>query len=207
MPRGRLRDATGEREWKSASLPAYKRLSHRAEALIAQAYLAGMTPAGDTPGAGQACSPAMSARTWSAGLARPVGGRRRQTDRRPGATIAADPRRHRRRSGSTWKATAISLLIALGIPGGQTAWCWSSRASRGGESEAAWRQLLDDLRPGPRSPSWCRRRRQGAREPAVAKPVEPPSPSNAMHGSQGAQPPGARAQAVARGDQGQTSMT
>ena len=42
VPRGRLRDATGEREWKSASLPAYKRLSHRAEALIAQAYLAGM---------------------------------------------------------------------------------------------------------------------------------------------------------------------
>ena len=25
VPRGRLRDATGEREWKSASLPAYKR--------------------------------------------------------------------------------------------------------------------------------------------------------------------------------------
>ena len=42
VPRGLLRDATGEREWKSASLPAYKWLSHRAEALIAQAYLAGM---------------------------------------------------------------------------------------------------------------------------------------------------------------------
>ena len=37
---GRLRDGTGDREWKSALLPAYKRLSHRAEALIAQAYLA-----------------------------------------------------------------------------------------------------------------------------------------------------------------------
>ena len=42
VPRARLRDAAGEREWKSELLPAYKRLSHRAEALIAQAYLAGM---------------------------------------------------------------------------------------------------------------------------------------------------------------------
>jgi transposase-like protein len=29
-------------EWKSALLPAYKGLSRRAEALIAEAYLAGM---------------------------------------------------------------------------------------------------------------------------------------------------------------------
>jgi transposase-like protein len=42
VPRARLRDEAGEREWKSTLLPAYKRLSHRAEALIAQAYLAGM---------------------------------------------------------------------------------------------------------------------------------------------------------------------
>ena len=42
VPRARLHDGADEREWKSALLPAYKRLSHRAEALIAQAYLAGM---------------------------------------------------------------------------------------------------------------------------------------------------------------------
>ena len=42
VPRARLRDEAGEREWKSELLPAYKRLSRRAEALIAQAYLAGM---------------------------------------------------------------------------------------------------------------------------------------------------------------------
>jgi transposase-like protein len=41
-PRARLADEAGEREWNSTLLPAYKRLSHRAEALIAEAYLAGM---------------------------------------------------------------------------------------------------------------------------------------------------------------------
>jgi putative transposase len=42
VPRARLRQAAGEREWKSTLLPAYRRLSRRAEARIAQAYLAGM---------------------------------------------------------------------------------------------------------------------------------------------------------------------
>jgi hypothetical protein len=42
VPRARLHDEAGEQEWKSAFLPAYKRLSRRAEALIAEAYLAGM---------------------------------------------------------------------------------------------------------------------------------------------------------------------
>jgi len=42
VPRARLHEEAGEREWKSALLPAYARLSHRAEALIAEAYLAGM---------------------------------------------------------------------------------------------------------------------------------------------------------------------
>ena len=41
VPRARLHDAAGEQEWKSALLPAYQRLSRRAEALIAEAYLAG----------------------------------------------------------------------------------------------------------------------------------------------------------------------
>ena len=42
VPRARLPDDAGEREWKSALLPAYQRLSRRAEALIAEAYLAGV---------------------------------------------------------------------------------------------------------------------------------------------------------------------
>src|SRR5918995_2829687 len=42
VPRARLHDEAGEQEWKSALLPAYQRLSRRAEALIAEVYLAGM---------------------------------------------------------------------------------------------------------------------------------------------------------------------
>src|SRR3954449_11208736 len=41
VPRARLRDAAGEGEGRSELLPAYRRLSRRAEALVAQAYLAG----------------------------------------------------------------------------------------------------------------------------------------------------------------------
>jgi putative transposase len=42
VPRARLADDLGEREWKSELLPAYRRLSRRAELLIAQVYLAGV---------------------------------------------------------------------------------------------------------------------------------------------------------------------
>jgi putative transposase len=42
VPRARLAGETGEREWKSELLPSYRRLSRRAELLIAQVYLAGV---------------------------------------------------------------------------------------------------------------------------------------------------------------------
>ena len=62
-PRARLADPGGEREWRSALLPAYPRLSRRAELLIAQVYLAGATP-GRRAVRSRACSPATSARMW-----------------------------------------------------------------------------------------------------------------------------------------------
>jgi len=102
VPRARLRDGTEEREWKSALLPAYKRLSHRAEALIAQAYLA------------------------DEGIVRLI---------LDGTVVKVRLDK---------RATAISLLIALGIRrDGQKVVL--AIKSLGGESEAAWRQLLDDL--------------------------------------------------------------
>ena len=42
VPRARLADDAGECEWRSELLPAYRRLSRRAELLIAQVYLAGV---------------------------------------------------------------------------------------------------------------------------------------------------------------------
>src|SRR3954454_21237194 len=52
VPRARLRDAAGEREWRSGLLPAYRRLSRRAEALVAQAYLGGVNTRRVRRGAG-----------------------------------------------------------------------------------------------------------------------------------------------------------
>ena len=47
VPRARLADPGGEREWRSALLPAYRRLSRRTELMIAQVYLRrGQHPAG-----------------------------------------------------------------------------------------------------------------------------------------------------------------
>jgi putative transposase len=160
VPRGRLDDEAGEREWSSAFLPAYKRLSRRAEALIGEVYLAGMNTSG------------------AAGVSQAVRGPRRQGRReslrwlpgRPwwpsGARRAEDPLG----PGRAWqerdlgdedimrlildgtvvkvrldrKATAISLLIALGVRrDGQKVVL--AIKNMGGESEAAWRAALDDL--------------------------------------------------------------
>src|SRR5918999_618172 len=90
VPRARLGDDAGEREWRSGLLPAYRRLSRPAQLLIAQVY-----------------------------------------------PTVVKVRLDRR-------ATAISLLIALGIRReGQKVVLAIKHL--GGESEAAWRAVLDDL--------------------------------------------------------------
>jgi putative transposase len=146
VPRARLHDAAGEQEWKSAFSPAYKRLSHRAEALIAEAYLA-----------------RMNARRVRRALARLFEGLRRQRHHQPrlaknplglGGLAAAwsrrrrhrpaDPRRHGGQGSPGSQAIAISLLIALGIRSGGQKVALAIK-NMGGESEAAWRAVLDDL--------------------------------------------------------------
>ena len=146
VPRARLHDEAGEQEWKSALLPAYKRLSRRAEALIAEAYLAGM-----------------NTRRVRRALAQLFAGR-------VGKDVVS---RAWQRTRSTWevwqkrdladedivrlildgtvvkvrldrKATAISLLIVLGVRrDGQKVVL--AIKNMGGETEAAWRAVLDDL--------------------------------------------------------------
>ena len=77
------------------------------------------------------------------------------------------------------KATAISLLIALGIRrDGQKVVL--AIKSMGGESEAAWRQLLDDLTArGMAKPELVVADGGKGLEAAVASLSTPPSPSNA----------------------------
>jgi transposase-like protein len=146
VPRARLPDEAGEQEWKSAFLPAYKRLSRRAEALIAEAYLAGM-----------------NTRRVRRALARLFEGH-------VGKDVVSRAWQGTRSAWETWqqrdltdedivrlildgtvvkvrldrKATAISLLIALGIRrDGQKVVL--AIKNMGGETEAAWRAVLDDL--------------------------------------------------------------
>ena len=146
VPRARLADEAGEREWNSTLLPAYKRLSHRAEALIAGVYLAGM----NTRRARRALAKLFEGHVgkdvvsrawqrtrsaWQAWQERDLAGEDIVRLILDGTVVRARLDR---------KATAISLLIALGVRrDGQKVVL--AIKNMGGESEAAWRAVLDDL--------------------------------------------------------------
>ena len=118
VPRARLADAdAGEREWKSELLPAYRRLSRRAELLIAEVYLAGVNTrrvrrALQTLFAGRISKDAVSRawhRTqsaWEAWQKRDLAGDDIVRLILDGTVVKVRLDR---------KATAISLLIGLGV--------------------------------------------------------------------------------------------
>jgi putative transposase len=146
VPRARLADDGGEREWKSELLPAYRRLSRRAELLIAEVYLAGVNTrrvrrALQSLFAGRIGKDAVS-RAWRrTGAAWEAWQQRNLVDDDivrlilDGTVVKVRLDR---------KATAISLLIALGVRrDGQKVVL--AIKNMGGESEAAWRAVLDDL--------------------------------------------------------------
>jgi transposase-like protein len=146
VPRARLAAEAGEREWNSTLLPAYRRLSHRAEALIAEVYLAGM----NTRRARRALAKLFEGHVgkdvvsrawqktrsaWQAWQERDLAGENIVRLILDGTVVRVRLDR---------KATAISLLIALGVRrDGQKVVL--AIKNMGGESEAAWRAVLDDL--------------------------------------------------------------
>ena len=127
-------------------MPAYKRLSQRAEALIAEAYLAGM----NTRRVRRAL-----ARLFEGHVGKDVVSRAWQRTRSAWQAwqerdLAGDDIVRLILDGTVVKvrldrkATAISLLIALGVRrDGQKVVL--AIKNMGGESEAAWRAMLDDL--------------------------------------------------------------
>jgi putative transposase len=146
VPRARLADEAGEQEWKTALLPAYKRLSRRAEALIAEAYLAGM----NTRRVRRAL-----AKLFEGHIGKDVVSRAWQKTRAAWQAwqerdLAGDDIVRLILDGTVVKvrldrkATAISLLIALGIRRDGQKVVLAIR-NMGGESEAAWRAVLHDL--------------------------------------------------------------
>jgi transposase-like protein len=146
VPRARLHHEAGEQEWKSALLPAYKRLSRRAEALIAEAYLAGM----NTRRVRRALAKLFEghigkdvvSRAWQRARSAWEGWQKRDLAGDDIVRLILDGTVVKVRLDR--KATAISLLIVLGIRrDGQKVVL--AIKNMGGESEAAWRAVLDDL--------------------------------------------------------------
>jgi transposase-like protein len=136
----------GTREWKNATIPAYQRRTKQADALIAGAYLAGTNTRRVKRALaslfGGAVGKDIVSRVW-----RKVKGdwdawNARSLAEEPIVRLILDGTVVRVRLDK--KATSISLLVALGIrQDGQKVLL--AVKNMGGESEAAWRALLDDL--------------------------------------------------------------
>ncbi len=147
VPRARLfDDQGGSREWRSATLPAYRRLTKRAEALIAGVYLAGANTRRVRRALialfGGAVSKDTVSRAWH----------KLQGDWQvwQARDLAGDEIIRLILDGTVVKVrldkrvSAISVLVALGVRRDGSKVVLAIR-NMGGESEAAWRAVLDDL--------------------------------------------------------------
>lgn len=155
VPRARLvRPDGGTAEWKSNALRAYQRRTLAADALIAGSYLAGTNTRrvrrALTTLFGGAVSKDIVSRTW-----RKVKG---DWDAWNARSLAGEPIVRLILDGTVVrvrldrKATAISLLVVMGVRADGQKVLLAAR-SMGGESAEAWRAVLDDLiRRGLRRP-------------------------------------------------------
>jgi transposase-like protein len=157
MPRARLQAPDGRTaEWKSQTLRAYQRRTRAAEALIASAYLAGVNTRrvrrALTALFGGAVGKDMVSRTWRKVKSDWDAWNARSLADEPIVRLILDGTVVRARLDR--KATAISLLVVIGVRAdGQKVLL--AVKSMGGESAEAWRTVLDDLiRRGLRRPDF-----------------------------------------------------
>ena len=147
VPRARLASPDGKTaEWRNATIPAYQRRTRRADALIAGAYLSGTNTRRVRRALAALFGGAVGKDTvsrvwrktkgdWDAWSARSLIGE-------PIVRLILDGTVVRVRLDK--KATSISLLVALGVRSdGQKVLL--AIKNMGGESEAAWRALIDNL--------------------------------------------------------------
>ena len=147
VPRARIETAGGKTtEWVNKTLPRYRRRTKEVDALIAGAYLSGT----NTRRVGRALvalfrgaiSKSVVSRVW-----RKIRGdwdnwNKRDLSKEDIVRLILDGTVVKVRLDR--KATSISLLVVLGITrGGQKVLL--AVKNMGGESEAAWRTILDDL--------------------------------------------------------------
>jgi putative transposase len=147
VPRARLSDADGtSQEWRSNVLPRYARMTKQVEALIAGAYLSGTNTRRVRRALAALFKGAVSkdivSRTWRKVQANWDAWCRRSLADEDVVRLVLDGTVVRVRLDR--KATSISLLVALGIRRDGQKVLLAVR-NMGGESEAAWRGLLDDL--------------------------------------------------------------
>lgn len=147
VPRARLVGEDGKtREWRSQALRAYQRRTQVADALIASAYLSGTNTRRVrralatvfTDGVGKD----IVSRVWRKVKGDWDGWNARSLADEPIIRLILDGTVVRVRLDK--KATSISLLVALGVRRDGQKVLLAVR-NMGGESEAAWRVLLDDL--------------------------------------------------------------
>ena len=147
VPRARLREEDGStREWRSAVLPRYARRTRQLEALIAGAYLAGTNTRRVQRALGALFRGAVGkdvvSRAWRKVKVDWEAWAKRDLAGEDIVRLVLDGTVVRVRLDR--KATAISLLVVLGVRRDRQKVLLAIRAM-GGESEAAWRAVLDDL--------------------------------------------------------------
>ena len=146
VPRARLTEDGKTREWRSGSLRAYQRRTRAADALIAGAYLAGTNTrrvrrALNAVFAGPVGKDVVS-RVWRKTKGDWDAWNARSLAEQPIVRLILDGTVARVRLDR--RATSISLLVALGVRADGQKMLLAIK-SMGGEGEAAWRALLDDL--------------------------------------------------------------
>jgi transposase-like protein len=147
VPRARLAaEDGGTREWRSAALPRYARMTRQVEALIAGAYLAGTNTRRVRRALAALFKGAVGkdvvSRTWRKVKADWDAWCTRPLEDEPIVRLILDGTVVRVRLDR--RATSVSLLVVLGVRrDGQK--LLLAVKNMGGESEAAWRAVLDDL--------------------------------------------------------------
>jgi len=147
VPRGRLAGADGRTsEWRNQTIPTYRRLTKRAEALIAGAYLSGTNTRRVRRALGVLFGGAIGkdvvSRAWHKVQTDWEAWQQRDLSKDDIVRLILDGTVVRVRLDR--KATSLSVLVALGVRRDGQKVLLALR-NMGGESEAAWRALLDDL--------------------------------------------------------------
>ena len=147
VPRARMAaEGGGTQEWRSAALPRYARMTRQVEALIAGAYLSGTNTRRVKRALAALFKGAVGkdvvSRTWRKVRADWETWARRDLAGEDTVRLILDGTVVKVRLDR--KVTSISLLVVLGVRrDGQKVLL--AVKNMGGESEAAWRSILDDL--------------------------------------------------------------